>query len=98
MDTIVTLRHAGFKGFLIGENFMKHASPSIAFADFINELKAKCKMRVKVCGITQVRQAIEICEAGADFGGFIFYPPSPRYVYKSMSAAQNKKICAALTK
>jgi len=41
VDTIVTLRHAGFKGFLIGENFMKHASPSIAFADFINELKAK---------------------------------------------------------
>ncbi len=41
VDTIVTLRHAGFKGFLIGENFMKAASPSIAFADFINELKAK---------------------------------------------------------
>lgn len=41
VDTIVTLHQAGFKGFLIGENFMKHASPSIAFADFINELKAK---------------------------------------------------------
>jgi len=49
-------------------------------------------MRVKVCGITQPRQAIEICEAGADFGGFIFYPPSARYVYKSMSAAQIKKL------
>lgn len=41
VDSIVTLQHAGFKGFLIGENFMKHASPSVAFADFINELKAK---------------------------------------------------------
>jgi len=40
VDTIVTLHQAGFKGFLIGENFMKHAQPSIAFADFINELKA----------------------------------------------------------
>lgn len=40
-DTIVTLRNAGFKGFLIGENFMKQASPSIAFADFVNQLKAK---------------------------------------------------------
>lgn len=39
--TIVTLRNAGFKGFLIGENFMKQASPSIAFADFVNQLKAK---------------------------------------------------------
>lgn len=40
VDTIVTLRNAGFKGFLIGENFMKQASPSIAFADFVNQLKA----------------------------------------------------------
>jgi indole-3-glycerol phosphate synthase len=40
VDTIVTLRQAGFKGFLIGENFMKEASPSIAFADFVNQLKA----------------------------------------------------------
>jgi len=41
VDTIVTLRQAGFKGFLIGENFMKQASPSIAFAEFVHQLKAK---------------------------------------------------------
>jgi len=41
VDTIVTLRGAGFKGFLIGENFMKQPSPSVAFADFVNQLKAK---------------------------------------------------------
>jgi len=41
VNTIVTLRAAGFKGFLIGENFMKQPSPSIAFADFVNQLKAK---------------------------------------------------------
>lgn len=41
VDTIVTLRNAGFKGFLIGENFMKQANPSIAFADFVNQLKAQ---------------------------------------------------------
>lgn len=41
VDTIVTLRQAGFSGFLIGENFMKQASPSVAFADFVNQLKAK---------------------------------------------------------
>lgn len=41
VNTIVTLRDAGFKGFLIGENFMKQASPSVAFADFVNQLKAK---------------------------------------------------------
>jgi indole-3-glycerol phosphate synthase len=40
-DTIVTLRNAGFKGFLIGETFMKEKHPSIAFANFVQELKAK---------------------------------------------------------
>lgn len=40
VDTIVRLRQFGFSGFLIGENFMKHADPSIAFADFVNALKA----------------------------------------------------------
>lgn len=40
VNTIVTLRNAGFKGFLIGENFMKETDPSIAFADFVNQLKA----------------------------------------------------------
>jgi indole-3-glycerol phosphate synthase len=40
-DTIVTLRQAGFRGFLIGENFMKQKQPAIAFADFVTELKTK---------------------------------------------------------
>ncbi len=41
VQAIVTLREAGFKGFLIGENFMKQPDPSIAFADFVQQLKAK---------------------------------------------------------
>lgn len=41
VNTIVTLRQAGFKGFLIGENFMKQPDPSVAFADFVQQLKAK---------------------------------------------------------
>lgn len=40
VDTIVTLRGAGFKGFLIGENFMKETDPAIAFADFVTKLKS----------------------------------------------------------
>ncbi len=40
-DAIVTLKVAGYKGFLIGETFMKEADPTIAFADFINHLNAK---------------------------------------------------------
>lgn len=41
VETIVTLRNSGFKGFLIGENFMKADDPAIAFADFVNQLNAK---------------------------------------------------------
>ncbi len=36
--TIRTLRNAGFKGFLIGENFMKTDDPGKAFADFVQAL------------------------------------------------------------
>ncbi len=37
--TIVTLRDAGFRGFLIGERFMKEEEPGKAFEEFIIELK-----------------------------------------------------------
>ena len=40
-DTIVFLRQAGFRGFLIGEHFMKQPNPTIAFADFVTELRKK---------------------------------------------------------
>lgn len=40
-ETIVSLRQAGFRGFLIGETFMKADTPAIAFADFISRLNAK---------------------------------------------------------
>lgn len=40
VDTIITLKKAGFKGFLIGENFMKQKDPASAFEDFATNLKS----------------------------------------------------------
>jgi indole-3-glycerol phosphate synthase len=37
-DTVRALRQAGFRGFLIGENFMKTADPGQALGDFITQL------------------------------------------------------------
>ena len=37
-DTVRALRQAGFRGFLIGENFMKAADPGLALNEFISKL------------------------------------------------------------
>jgi indole-3-glycerol phosphate synthase len=43
VETICIFRQAGFKGFLIGENFMKQPDPTIAFAGFVHQLNAKAQ-------------------------------------------------------
>lgn len=41
VESIVTLRKAGFKGFLIGETFMKEELPGKAFEEFVSKVKSK---------------------------------------------------------
>jgi phosphoribosylanthranilate isomerase len=49
-------------------------------------------MRVKVCGMTQSDQVEALAGIGAMFAGFIFYPKSPRYVFRHMTTTQIRKV------
>lgn len=40
-ETIIQLKEAGFKGFLIGETFMKEENPGKAFGQFVSGLKPR---------------------------------------------------------
>ncbi len=48
-------------------------------------------MRIKVCGLNSVDQLLQLDELGVDFGGFIFYPKSPRYILKHALPSEIKK-------
>jgi len=48
-------------------------------------------MRTKVCGMTDIEQVQQLNDMGVEFCGFIFYPKSPRYVFKHMPASSIKK-------
>ena len=47
VETILDLRQYGYKGFLMGENFMKHAGPEVAAMEFVEELRRVETMKVK---------------------------------------------------
>jgi phosphoribosylanthranilate isomerase len=50
------------------------------------------RTRVKICGITRVKDAVSVVNAGADAIGLVFYAQSPRFV----TIAQAQKIIAAI--
>jgi len=50
------------------------------------------RVRIKICGITRVEDALAAVNAGADAIGLVFYEPSPRHVSIEMA----KRICAAM--
>lgn len=42
--------------------------------------------RIKICGLTRSEDVAVVADAGADAVGFVFYPPSPRYVTPARAA------------
>ena len=47
---------------------------------------------VKICGMTSLEDALAAVESGADAIGFIFHPPSPRYIPFEQAAAISAKL------
>ncbi|RYE89481.1 MAG: phosphoribosylanthranilate isomerase [Oxalobacteraceae bacterium] len=45
------------------------------------------RTRIKICGITRAEDLHAAARLGADAVGFVFYPPSPRYVTPAQAAA-----------
>ena len=48
--------------------------------------------RIKICGLSRDADVEAAVEAGADAIGFVFYPPSPRYVTVQRAAELAKRI------
>ena len=44
------------------------------------------RTRIKICGITRMEDLSMVVASGADALGFVFYPPSPRYVQPEQAA------------
>lgn len=53
---------------------------------------ARTKTRIKICGLTREADVDAAVAAGADAIGFVFYPPSPRYVTPERAAELARRL------
>lgn len=88
------LRKCGFDGFLIGESFMKTSQPELSAMKFIKELnrleKKKMKpIKLKVCGMVDENNIMEVASLQPDLMGFIFYESSLRFVGNDFKMPDN---------
>ncbi|WP_163938344.1 bifunctional indole-3-glycerol-phosphate synthase TrpC/phosphoribosylanthranilate isomerase TrpF [Paraferrimonas sp. SM1919] len=60
-------------GFLVGSSLMAEHNLDLACRKLVFG-------KVKVCGLKSLDDALAVQQAGGSYGGFIFYPKSPRYI------------------
>ena len=56
------------------------------------------RTRIKICGITRAEDLQAVLASGADAVGFVFYPPSPRYLARPAAAVLARTVPAFVTR
>lgn len=54
--------------------------PNIFISNTIRPSAIRTRTRIKICGVTQLSDALLIAEQGADSIGLVFHPKSPRFI------------------
>ena len=72
---------------LVGEALVRAADPGARVRELLGGERAGDLIRVKICGLTELEDAVCAAEAGADLLGFVFYQKSPRFVEPECVAA-----------
>lgn len=56
------------------------------------------RTRIKICGITRAADLDAALQAGVDAVGFVFYPPSPRYLSHGLAAELASRVPPFVTR